>query len=334
MPSSVWREVVKIQRKFLWSGLTTLRKISWVRWDEVCKPKKEGGLGIRNVKLTNDSLLAKWRWKLLQPDDELWKSIVTARYGVEVCGRVNFSDQPLHRSASSWWRNICLLDKGSWWFENGVEKRVENGTTTLFWEDTWRGGQSLATRFPRLYSISLQKMYRINAMGYMDGSGWEWDLLWRRDFFAWEEPMVQDLIEVIHGFSPTANEDRWIWKHDPSNGFTVKSSYVYLDDLGRGINNNQEDMNGGLFRQYVFGKIWKSAAPSKVCAFSWQLLLQRIPTRENLRIRGVNEVANLGCPMCGNNLETESHLFLHCDVASNGLVSDLSMVFPGNCYTP
>jgi hypothetical protein len=135
MPCSVWREMVKIQRKFLWSGLTTQRKISWVRWDEVCKPKKDGGLGIRNVKLTNDSLLAKWRWKLLQPDDELWKNIVTARYGEEVCGRVNSSDFSLHRTASSWWRNICLLDKGSLWFENGVEKVVENGTSTLFWED-------------------------------------------------------------------------------------------------------------------------------------------------------------------------------------------------------
>jgi hypothetical protein len=66
----------------------------------------------------------------------------------------------------------------------------------------------------------------------------------------------------------------------------------------------------------VFGKIWKSAAPSKVCAFSWQLLLQRIPTRDNLRIRGVNVEANMGCPLCGNHEETEIHLFLHCNVAA------------------
>jgi hypothetical protein len=153
--------------------VATQRKISWVRWDEVCKPKKEGGLGIRNVKLTNDSLLAKWRWKLLQLEDELWKSIVTARYGEEVCGWVNFSDQSMHRMASSWWRNICLLDKGSLWFENGVEKIVKNGNTTLFWEERWMGGQPLVVRFPRLYSTSLQKMNRINEMGYTDGGGWE-----------------------------------------------------------------------------------------------------------------------------------------------------------------
>jgi hypothetical protein len=161
-------------------------------------------------------------------------------------------------------------------------------------------------------------MRRINEMGFMEGGGWEWDLLWRRDFFAWEEPIVQDLMAVIHGFSPTENEDRWIWKPDPANGITVKS-YEYLDVMGRGTNNNHTDVvtNGELFRRYVFSKIWKSAAPSKVCAFSWQLLLQRIPTRDNLRIRGVDMEANTRCPLCGNHEETEIHLFLHCNVATS-----------------
>jgi len=32
----------------------------------------------------------------------------------------------------------------------------------------------------------------------------------------------------------------------------------------------------------VFRQIWKSPAPSKVVAFAWKLLLDRIPTRMNL----------------------------------------------------
>ncbi|MCH83867.1 ribonuclease H protein, partial [Trifolium medium] len=39
MSVKVWREVVKIQRKFLWGGLSNRTKISWVKWDDVCKPK-------------------------------------------------------------------------------------------------------------------------------------------------------------------------------------------------------------------------------------------------------------------------------------------------------
>jgi hypothetical protein len=39
--------------------LSNRRKINWVKWEDVCKPKKEGGLGIRDLRLTNISLLAK-----------------------------------------------------------------------------------------------------------------------------------------------------------------------------------------------------------------------------------------------------------------------------------
>ncbi|MCI18437.1 hypothetical protein A2U01_0039591 [Trifolium medium] len=34
--------------------------------------------------------------------------------------------------------------------------------------------------------------------------------------------------------------------------------------------------------EFVFTKVWKCGAPSKVCAFSWQLLLNRIQTKDNL----------------------------------------------------
>jgi hypothetical protein len=38
----VWREVVSIQRNFLWGGLSTRRRINWVKWADICKTKKEG----------------------------------------------------------------------------------------------------------------------------------------------------------------------------------------------------------------------------------------------------------------------------------------------------
>jgi hypothetical protein len=42
MPVKVWREVVSIQRNFLWGGLSTRRRINWVKWADICKTKKEG----------------------------------------------------------------------------------------------------------------------------------------------------------------------------------------------------------------------------------------------------------------------------------------------------
>jgi hypothetical protein len=78
MPVKVWKEVVKIQREFLWCGLETKRKISWVNWETVTKPKCDGGLGVRDVRRVNLSLLAKWRWKLLSQEQEMWKTVIVA----------------------------------------------------------------------------------------------------------------------------------------------------------------------------------------------------------------------------------------------------------------
>jgi hypothetical protein len=41
------------------------RKISWVSWKSVCQHKDYGGLGVRDVRILNVSLLAKWKWRLL-----------------------------------------------------------------------------------------------------------------------------------------------------------------------------------------------------------------------------------------------------------------------------
>jgi hypothetical protein len=132
MSVKVWKEVVKIQRKFLWSGLSNRSKISWVKWSNVCKPKSDGGLGVRDLRLTNISLLAKWRWKLLHPNPELWKDIVIAKYGVHVAGTGQLGEDHIPRLSSSWWRNICLLGNNGGWFESGISKMLGNGINTNF----------------------------------------------------------------------------------------------------------------------------------------------------------------------------------------------------------
>ena len=61
MPTKVWKKIVRIQRKFLWGGFGGGQKICWIKWKSVCQPKSYGGLGVRDVRVDNLSLLAKWR---------------------------------------------------------------------------------------------------------------------------------------------------------------------------------------------------------------------------------------------------------------------------------
>lgn len=58
IPEKVLCMVTRIQREFLWGGVGGGRKICWVNWRKICQPQCKGGLGVRDVKLVNLSLLA------------------------------------------------------------------------------------------------------------------------------------------------------------------------------------------------------------------------------------------------------------------------------------
>jgi len=57
------------------------KKISWVKWEAVCQQKSKGGLGVKDIRVMNMSLLAKWRWRLLDGENTLWKEVVDEKYG-------------------------------------------------------------------------------------------------------------------------------------------------------------------------------------------------------------------------------------------------------------
>jgi hypothetical protein len=195
-------------------------------------------------------------------------------------------------------------------FANGVYKVMGNGNGTRFWSDVWAGGQLLATRFPRLFSISLQQQSSVSQMRLMKDVGWRWVWNWRRELFEWEEVLLNQLMVIIAGFQPMQREDRWQWRADPEVGLTAKVAYQHLQLLTRqGGNTSQQ-------QQFIFSNLWKGAAPSKVLAFSWQLMLDRIPTKDNLRVRGVPCDNGMMCPLCSNYEETACHLFLCCEIAA------------------
>jgi hypothetical protein len=110
MLKGVIKKIVRIQREFLWGGIKGGKKISWVKWKEVCLPRGQGGLGVRDVGKVNSSLLIKWRWKLLQKENAVWKDVLEAKYGSIVRHKVNWSGCHFSNRASCWWKDVCGVD--------------------------------------------------------------------------------------------------------------------------------------------------------------------------------------------------------------------------------
>lgn len=65
--SEVFKKGDQIIRNFLRSGETEQRKGVVVKWDKVCKPLSEGGLGLRRLKDINKIILMKLMSRLVNP---------------------------------------------------------------------------------------------------------------------------------------------------------------------------------------------------------------------------------------------------------------------------
>ncbi|GKU93830.1 hypothetical protein SLEP1_g7393 [Rubroshorea leprosula] len=169
-----------------------------------------------------------------------------------------------------------------------------------------RGEGCLANKFPRLYTLSIGKESTCNQMGKNINGSWEWNLVWRRKLFDWEAEEAKQLQRMIADVKISQGKpDAWEWVHDKDGHYSTKTAYSLLTQEQRGSRGTE-----------IFRRIWNPLFPSKVSAFNWQLVLDRIPTRMNLLRRGITKDMEEGrCAICGEADENAGHLFLNCKCA-------------------
>ncbi|KAL0294635.1 UNVERIFIED_CONTAM: hypothetical protein Scaly_3118300 [Sesamum calycinum] len=72
LPKGVLKMLERKMRTFLWQGPSGGRQAK-VAWDQICKPKAEGGLGMRSLIIMNQALILKQMWRILQNDgSSIW----------------------------------------------------------------------------------------------------------------------------------------------------------------------------------------------------------------------------------------------------------------------
>lgn len=85
LPKTVEKQLQSVFCNFLWGGNDVVRKIAWLRWEEVCRSKKEGGLGVKNLSMFNRALLKKWVWRFLTEKGEtVGESSMLTTWGSEL----------------------------------------------------------------------------------------------------------------------------------------------------------------------------------------------------------------------------------------------------------
>ncbi|CAK8575291.1 unnamed protein product [Lathyrus sativus] len=144
-PKKVIKEIIAIQRRFLWAGTCDKGGMAWDRWSLVCKPKDVGGLGIKHVGAFNLALLTKWLWKITYEPNAIWSKIFEAKYGNVKSKTLAKQVQGVTRLESLWWNDIMIIGDSikPEGFVNQLPWKLGDGGTFFFWFSPWLGSLNL-----------------------------------------------------------------------------------------------------------------------------------------------------------------------------------------------
>jgi hypothetical protein len=159
---------------------------------------------------------------------------------------------------------------------------VGDGGETDFWRDCWCGNVPFCVRFRRLFDLAVNKVVTVRNM-------------------------FQQGLEVAGGrgsgvvaCGQDSSSDRWLWLPDPIGGYTVCGVYDMLTSQDQPILLQNSKL------------IWHKQVPLKVSIFVWHLLRDRLPTKQNLALRGVLPMKARSCIAGCGHVEDLNRIFLSC----------------------
>jgi hypothetical protein len=257
------------------------------KWDVICRPKDQGGLGVEVLELKNKSLLSKWLFKLLN-EEGMWQELLCNKY----LKNKTLSQISANPTDSPFWKGLMHVKDD--FFSRGSSV-VGNGQNTRFWEDTWLGDRPLKDQYPTLYNIVNHPNVTVaHVMGSSPLNIGFRRVLSSNKWDRWVH-LVLRLMRVQLKDQP----DAFRWALTTSGVFTVKSMYLdLLDD----------------HTPYLKKYIWKIKVPLKIRIFMWFLHKGVILTKDNLLKRNWNGCSK--CCFCDKN-ETIQHLFFLLPVCKN-----------------
>ena len=128
LPLGLCDEIESMIRKFWWGQRGDRRKIHWISWVVLCKPKAEGGMGFKNLALFNDALLARQAWHLLHNKESLFYQIFKSKF----FPHGSIMDASVCSQGSYAWKS---LPKGKEVLRKGLKWRIGTRDAINLWSD-------------------------------------------------------------------------------------------------------------------------------------------------------------------------------------------------------
>lgn len=143
---------------------------------------------------------------------------------------------------------------------------------------------------------------------------WKWDLSISREVLFClsgngmrQMKELEEILEEIHIWHNVQDSIKWWPEQDGS--FSVKSCYDRCRISFQLNNVLQED------ELQMLKSIWKARTPSKIQVFGWRIIMNKLPSKDQLVKRGVIQNGNRECLLCSSEEKICLHLFFSAGIA-------------------
>jgi len=213
LPNSVIDDIEKMINAFWWGGRSNNRRIKWMAWERVACPKEFGGMGFRNFKAFNLSMVAKQGWSFLSKHDSLVARVFKSRY----FPRSSFLGAKLGNNPSFAWRSIwnsrqLLLYGYRWTIGHGQPVSVMNDPWVRGVHDCW------------VQSPQSQDVHSLRVSDLIANEERVWDIDKIESLFS--DDIVQAILDTPL-FAEVQN-DRIVWMMERAGGILLRLAINWL----------------------------------------------------------------------------------------------------------
>jgi hypothetical protein len=296
-PSGLIEELSHIIRNFWWGDEENRRRMHWMSWERMARPKAQGGAGFRDLSVFNQALLARQAWRIIQHPDSLCARLLKARYFPSG----DLLDTAFIQNQSQSWQGVVhgleLLKRGVIW-------RIGSGSKVKIFRDNW---------LPRIGAMKVEGRRNNSRKKWVseliDANTNTWDVNEVRGCCA-----ARDAEAILSIKLPVrASEDFVAWSAESNGIFSVRSAYRLglqptIDALAQGQSSSEASGD-----RSIWDLVWKAEFPQKIRVFAWKAATSTLAVRTGLhrRIPSTDPI----CTICGREREDDHHALVRCTLA-------------------
>ncbi|XP_077251955.1 uncharacterized protein LOC143891210 [Tasmannia lanceolata] len=261
-----------------------LGKYHSIAWETICRPKYEGGLGIRKLGDLNSAAQLKLLWHIVDKRNTPWVQWFYLKY---IQNR-NFWQMPMPSNPSSVARSILNSREAAKKF---ICYAVGAGKGINFWTDPWHPNGPIDSQtsvgriiynIPRTVTI---EDVRLNG--------------------TWDTTLISppyNLGSILHSaiYHLSSVDNTVIWKPESNGKFSMRSAWEQI---------RQKNEKPCWFRS-----IWFHGYIPRHCMIAWQALQGKLSTIDRLQFLGSSR--DTRCILCNQDQESHDHLFFKCAFSS------------------